>query len=100
MQISPLNRFLPWKYVYPPGPPTLDELGRIRLQLGHCSGNALVSVLKAAQMHGESALIQKLYLDCKCQSAVQRIAPPTVACWLSKYNGEIVALGIIFPFKD
>ena len=28
------------------------------------------------------------------------IAPPTVACWLSKYNGEIVALGIIFPFDD
>ena len=27
-------------------------------------------------------------------------SPPNVACWLSNYNGEIVALGIIFPFKD
>ena len=79
---------------------TFEELKRIHLQLGHCSENTLLSVIKAAQLHGEKSLIEKLYADCKCQVAVQRITPPNVACWLAKYNGEIVAIDIIFPFKD
>ena len=79
---------------------SLEELERIHLQLGHCSENTLIAVLRSARMHGDSTLIQKLFDDCKCQVAVQRTAPPNVACRLSKYNGEVGALGIIFPFKD
>ena len=74
----------------------LAELKRIHLQLWHCSENTSKTVLKSAQMHGDPALIQKLFTDCKCQVAAQRITSPTVACWLSKYNGEIIALEIIF----
>ena len=78
----------------------LGDLKRIHLQLGRCSENTLRSVSKAAQMNGGNEVIQKLFFDCKCQVAVQRIAPPTVAWRLGKYNGEIAALDIIFPFAD
>ena len=78
----------------------LADLKMIHLQLGHCSENTLITVLRSAQMHGDSALIRKLFNDRKCQVDAQRIAPHTAACWLSKYNGEIVAMDVIFPFAD
>ena len=51
-------------------------------------------------MHVDSPLIQKVLPECGFQNALQRITPPQVARWLAKYNGEIVALGIISPFTD
>ena len=48
-----------------------EEIKKIHAQLWNCSGNML-----------------------------QRINPPSVACWLAKYNGEIVAPAIISPCAD
>ena len=76
------------------------EIKKIHVQLGHCSENTLETTIRVAQMHVDSSLIQKVLDKCGCQTAVQRITPPQVACWLGKYNGEIIALDIIYPFKD
>ena len=77
-----------------------DEIKKIHAQLGHCSENTLGTTNRAAQMHVDSSAIKKVLGDFGRQTVAQRITPPQVAFWLGKYNGEIVALGIISPFTD
>ena len=76
------------------------EIRKIHVQLGHCSENTMETTIRSAQMHVDSPLIQKILRECGCQNALRRITPPQVACRLSKYNGEIVAMDIISPFTD
>ena len=77
-----------------------EEIRKIHAQLGHCSGNTMETTILAAQMHVDSPAIQKVVRECGRQNALQRITPPQVASRLAKYNGEIVALDIAFPFTD
>ena len=78
------------------------EIAKNHVQLGHCSGNTSTSATRDAQMHCHCDLsaIQKVSEKCKCRTASRRIAHPSVACWLGKYNGEIADLDIISQFAD
>ena len=77
-----------------------EEVTKIHIQLGHCSENTLVTTIRAAQMHCYLVVIQDVLAKCGCQTAVRRITPPVVASTAAKYNGEIIALDIIFPFTN
>ena len=77
-----------------------DEVAKIHVQLGHCSENALLTTTRSAQMHCDLSVIQTMMGKCGCQTAVRRITLPPVASMAAKFNGEIIALDIIYPFTD
>ena len=80
--------------------PSKDELRKIHLHLGHCSEHTLITMLRAAHMAVPTQMITELYKECNCQAGIHRITPPNVPCWLSKYNGEVVAVDICYPFME
>ena len=73
-----------------------EDVAKIHVQLGHCSENTLITTIRADQMHCDLAVIQAVLAKRGCQTAVQRITLPVVASTMAKYNGEIIALGVIF----
>ena len=79
---------------------SLDQLKKIRNQLGHCSEATLTSLLRAAHIVVPVDKITQLFRDCNCQAGVHRVTPPNVSCWIAKYNGEVVAVDICYPFTD
>ena len=66
--------------------------------MGHCSERTLISVLRAAHFSIPKDIIARLYRECQFQSGVHRATPPHVSCWVSKYNGEVVAVDARYPF--
>ena len=56
-----------------------DEIAKIHAQLGHCSENTSSSTIRAAQTHWDLSVIQKVLHRRKRQTAVRRIAPPSVS---------------------
>ena len=77
-----------------------EELRKIHLHLGHCSQDTITTMLRAAHLHVPSEMITELYKSCKCQIGVHRMTPPNVSSWITKYNGEIIALDVCYPFVE
>ena len=78
---------------------TMDELKRIHLHLRHCSEFALRNLLQDAHKTVSESMIADLFRRCACSENVYRIAPPKISSWISKFNGEIVGIDIVFPFS-
>ena len=78
---------------------TYQELRRIHVSLGHCAQNTMATLLRAAHIQVDHQQLHELYRKCGCADSVYRITPPQVSCWMAKYNGEIVGVGIISPLQ-
>ena len=83
---------------FPVGSLAMGEIRRIQLQLSHLAENNLRTVSTSAQLRASEDRIRKMCADCKRQMAAQRITSPQAACRRAKYNGEVIDLGIIYPF--
>ena len=77
---------------------TYQELRRIHVSLGRCAQNTMTTLLRAAHIQVNHQQLHELYRKCGRADSVYRITPPQVSCRMAKYNGEIVGMGIIFPF--
>ena len=77
-----------------------EELRKSHLHLGQCSGSTSITMIRAAHMSVPTQRIMELYESRKCQTGIHRVTPPNVSCWLSKYNGEVAAVDICYPFVD
>ena len=77
-----------------------DGIRKTNAQLGHCSGNTLGSTIREGRAHVYSSAIQRALEIRGRQAEIQRIAPPSAACCLAKYDGETVDIDIIFPLAD
>ena len=69
-------------------------------QIGPLFRNTLSSTIRDAQIHCDFSAIRKVLHRRKRQTAAHRITHPSVACWVAKYNGELVAFDIISPIAD
>ena len=56
--------------------------------------------MKAARMTAGAADIAEVYRKCQCRNAVRRITTPPHFTMVSKYNGEIAAVDLGYPFAD
>ena len=82
----------------PPPPLTEKQLLKIHLHVGHCSGNTLITLLRAGNRVVPYQAIMLMCDKCKCHAAVRRITPPAISSWQYKYNGEVVGVDIVYPF--
>ena len=73
---------------------------KIHTQLGHCSGEQLADLLRFGGCKVDQAQIRRVSTKCNCQQGAHRIAPPVVPSWISRFSGEVVALGIVHPFTE
>ena len=70
------------------------------LHLGHRSERAVVTMMRSAHMIVPKEEIDAKYKECNCQIGIHRVAPPNVSCRAAKYNGEVAAVDICYPFLD
>ena len=80
--------------------PSMGDVAKIRAPMGLCSENTLLTTIREAQTHFDLPAIREMLTKFGCQTTVRRITLPSVEIWMTKYNGEIIAMGIISPFAD
>ena len=75
----------------------MEELKRIHLHLGRCSEFAMRSLELAESRIVPEQMIAGLFRRCNCSANVNRVTPPEISSWISKFNGEIVGGDIAYP---
>ena len=57
-------------------------------------------MIRASQLDVPESLTKELFDERKCHVGIHRATPLNVSCWLSRYNGEMVAVGICYLVLD
>ena len=74
------------------------ELKRIRLHLGQRSGHVLRNMLRAAHRPVTDQQIHQLPWKRSCSEKANRATPPKISSWISRFNGEIIGVDVVYPF--
>ena len=79
-------------------PMTDAEIEKVHLHLSRCSAFTLKSLLKEGHRVVDDPQIQRVLAGCTCRGAVNRITPPKLTGWSSKFRGEIIGIDAAYPF--
>ena len=81
--------------------PTSDaDINNVRLHLSHCGAHALGNLLRSGYRIVDHDQIKRVLGKCTCRGKVNRITPPKLAGWATKFGGEVIGVDAIYPFVD
>ena len=77
-----------------------EELKRIHLHLWNCSENTLGKLTHTARKMVSQKRIGQISDRCTCSPNLTRITTPKIPSRIEKYNGEILGIGLLYPFVN
>ena len=58
----------------------------------------MINLFRSAGRVVGPAQIRKVIRHCICKGAVGRVTPPKITSWQTRFNGEIIAIDVVYPF--